>query len=155
MGVVCAHPCTHTEARMLDALLAPLRQGFPPNLEAAKPEPSSRFSVLELQVCLGSCPTSYVGYGDLNSDCHAYSARSLSNTATPKPGTVRRLNSCQCNCSFHVQLPALWGEPLCEGGAAKALQADSQGLVEMVTLMVHTIFSKRLFYAEHFPACLI
>lgn len=81
----------------------------------------------------------YMGCGDLNSGCHAYSASSLSLRATLKPGKISldsclkpNINSFLWSCSFHEQLPALWGEPCVR--QQRLLQAGSQGLVEMVTI---------------------
>lgn len=117
----------------------------PPNLESP-PVPCS--PVLGMQVCLGSCPTLYVDCGDLNSGRHAYSASSLSLRATLKPGKISldsclkpNINSFLWSCSFHAQLPALWGEPCVR--QQRLLQAGSQWLVEMVTIRVQAVFSKR------------
>lgn len=152
MGVVCVHALHTWKPRFS----CPTLSHSPPNLESP-PVPCS--PVLGLQVCLGSCPTLYMGCGDLNSGRHAYSASSLSLRATLKPGKISldsclkpNINSFLWSCSFHEQLPALWGEPCVR--QQRLLQAGSQGLVEMVSITVQAVFSERRFGAEHFPACL-
>lgn len=135
MGVVCVHalytrdpPC-HSLHRTWSVLLFPAPQCW-----------GCR------SVCLGSCPTLYVDCGDLNSGRHAYSASSLSLRATLKPGKISldsclkpNINSFLWSCSFHAQLPALWGEPCVR--QQRLLQAGSQWLVEMIR--VQAVFSKR------------
>lgn len=79
---------------------------------------------------------------ELRTPC--YSASSLSLRATLQPGKISldlclkpNINSFLWSCSFHAQLPALWGEPRVR--QQRLLQASSQWLVEMV----QAVFSKR------------
>lgn len=136
-------------------LLVPLRQDFPPSLEASKPELSSCSLSARVTGLFGIMPNFLCGLWrfELRTSCLA---RSLSTAATPKPGKI--LNSLDSTV-FSVVVPLMYSCQLCGESPCvrqqRLLQAHSQWLVEMVTIIVHTVFSKRLFYAEHFPACLI